>query len=91
MPLRDIIDLMPGTIIEFPKHSDEELELVVNNKAIGTGNAVKIGENFGIRIPYIGDLQERIAALGGSTVTTQEPAEEEDAEALAAQLLAGQV
>ena len=54
---------VPGAIVELPKHSEEELQILVNNKVIGTGVAVKVGENFGVRITYIGDLKNRIHAL----------------------------
>jgi flagellar motor switch protein FliN/FliY len=64
MPLRDVVALVPGAIVELPKQAHEELELLVNNKPIGSGLPVKVGENFGLRISYIGDLRERIAALG---------------------------
>lgn len=65
MAVDEVIGLMPGAIIELPKNADDELELLVNNKQIGVGNAVKVGENFGLRITYIGDVRERIAAMGG--------------------------
>jgi flagellar motor switch protein FliN len=65
MSVHEVIGLMPGAIIELPKNADDELELLVNNKQIGVGSAVKVGENFGLRISYIGDVRERIAALGG--------------------------
>lgn len=67
MRLAEVVALVPGAIIELPKGSEEELELLVNNKAIGTGVAVKVGENFGIRITYVGNLKQRIAALAGGT------------------------
>jgi hypothetical protein len=51
------------------------LELRVNNKAIGTGQAVKVGENFGLRITFMGDLKERITALGTGPQTPTEIAE----------------
>lgn len=60
-----VVAWTPGAIIELPKAADEELELKVNNKAIGAGVAVKVGENFGLRISFIGDLRTRIEALGG--------------------------
>ena len=66
MSLSEVIALVPGAIIQLPKNADAELDLLINNKQIGTGAAVKVGENFGIRITYIGDLRERIAALGGA-------------------------
>lgn len=60
----DVTNWVPGAIVEFPKHSEEELQLLVNNKVIGMGLAVKVGENFGIQLTYIGDIKNRIAALG---------------------------
>lgn len=64
MTVADVISLAPGAIIELPKQAEDELELLVNNKTIGTGKAVKVGENFGLRVTYIGDLKERILAMG---------------------------
>lgn len=69
MPLGDVISLIPGAIIELPKGSHEDLELLVNNKVIGKGTAVKVGENFGLKVVHIGDAKNRIQALGA-----QEPA-----------------
>ena len=46
--------------------ADDELELLVNNKPIGAGTAVKVGENYGLRVTYVGDLQERIAAMANA-------------------------
>ncbi|MFI4897294.1 MAG: FliM/FliN family flagellar motor switch protein [Phycisphaerales bacterium JB059] len=62
MPVREVLALVPGSIIELPKQADEELDLLVNNRRIGTGTAVKIGENFGIRISYVGSDPERAKA-----------------------------
>lgn len=60
----EVTNWIPGAILELPKHAEEELHILVNNKVIGTGVAVKVGENFGVRITYIGDLKDRIQALG---------------------------
>lgn len=66
MTVEEVTSLVPGAIIELPKTADEELELLVNNKPIGTGTAVKVGENYGLRVTYIGDLQDRIAAMAAN-------------------------
>lgn len=63
----EVVSFMPGAILELPKSAEEELTLMVNNKPVGTGVAVKVGENFGIRITYIGDVQKRILALGAGS------------------------
>jgi flagellar motor switch protein FliN/FliY len=56
-----------GAIIEFLKSSEEPLQLLVNNKAIGLGEAVKVGENFGLRITQIGDVRQIVAALAAQS------------------------
>ncbi len=67
MGLREVLSLSPGAIIEIPRNAEAELELRVHNKTIGCGNAVKVGENFGLQITYIGDVRDRISALGPAT------------------------
>jgi len=63
--LQEVLRLGVGAIIEFSKSSDEPLELHINNKVIGLGEAVKVGENFGLRITQVGDVKQVIKALGG--------------------------
>ncbi len=87
MHVSEITALVPGAVIELSKSADDELAIHVNNKQVGSGTAVKVGENFGIRISYIGDLHERIGAMGEETGTS----EDADAAALAEQMLAGQL
>lgn len=54
-----------GAIIEFVKSSSEPLELMINNKVIGQGETVKVGENFGLRITRIGDAKAIMNAING--------------------------
>lgn len=63
--LSEVLRLGTGAIVEFFKRSDEPLELLINNKPIGVGETVKVGENFGLRITQIGDVKEIIQSLGG--------------------------
>ncbi|MBM4107307.1 MAG: FliM/FliN family flagellar motor switch protein [Phycisphaerae bacterium] len=89
MRVGEVLRLAPGTIVELPKSADTELELFVNNRPIGCGRAVKVGEKFGIRLSFLGDVAERlkaVAAGGGSGGTGVVP---DSPEALADRLLAG--
>ena len=79
MPTKVVMALAPGKIIELPKSSDDELEILVNNKTVGTGIAVKIGENFGLQISYIGDVRERLEALASGDAIAGEPGKKSDA------------
>ncbi len=65
MSLGEIMKVSPGSIIEFDKLGDSELDLMINNRVIGQGSAVKVGENFGLRIQSIGRVGDRIRSLGG--------------------------
>ena len=64
--LSEVMRLGTGAIIEFAKSSDEPLVLLINNKPIGLGETVKVGENFGLRITQVGDVRAIIASLGGT-------------------------
>jgi flagellar motor switch protein FliN/FliY len=66
LSLAEVLRLGAGAIIEFSKSSDEPLELLINNKSIGFGDAVKVGENFGLKISQIGDVKQVIRSLGDS-------------------------
>jgi len=65
MVLSQILDLSPGTVIEFEKNSDEPLGLSAGNRIIAEGEAVKVGENFGLRLTRVGALKQIIQDLGG--------------------------
>lgn len=45
-----IIELAPGAMVTFDAHCDEPLILEAGGKAIAYGEAVKIGDKFGLRI-----------------------------------------
>lgn len=65
LPLRAVLNWTTGSIIEFDKPAEEDLDLLVNNVPIARGQAVKVGEKFGLRITRIRTMQEKISALGG--------------------------
>ncbi|MHC4403815.1 MAG: FliM/FliN family flagellar motor switch protein [Planctomycetota bacterium] len=49
-PLGRVIELGPGSILQFEKSCEEMLELDVGGRTIAVGEAVKIGDKFGLRI-----------------------------------------
>ena len=63
--IESILDITAGTIIEFDVPFDGELKLSVGNRTIATGQTVKVGENFGLRLMDVIDLPHRVGALGG--------------------------
>lgn len=65
MRMSEVVSLGPGAILELSKSVDEDLELLVNNKPVARGSAVKVGENFGVRISAVGSAQDRVNAMKG--------------------------
>ena len=64
LSLEDVLALGPGAIVELTKSAEQPLDLLVNNKPVGQGAAVKVAENFGIRIDSIVTQSQRVEALG---------------------------
>jgi flagellar motor switch protein FliN len=62
-PLRRILALGPGSIIQFEKSCDEMLDLSVGNHPIASGEAVKVGDKFGLRITSMIMPEERFQAV----------------------------
>ncbi len=62
--INEILNWTVGTIVEFEKHSDADLDLVVSNVAVGVGNAVKCGEKFGLRVSRVQPWTQRLISMG---------------------------
>ena len=50
LTLDQIVALVPGAMLTFDAHCDEPLKLEAGGQAVATGEAVKIGDKFGLRI-----------------------------------------
>jgi flagellar motor switch protein FliN/FliY len=48
--LDEIVNIVPGSMLTFDAHCDEPLTLEAGGKPIATGETVKIGDKFGMRI-----------------------------------------
>lgn len=64
MRVDDVVNLRPGSIIEFPKSAEGLLDFQVNTRTIARGITVKDGEKFGLEIREIGRVQDTVRALG---------------------------
>lgn len=49
-PLRRILEIGPGSIIQFDKSCEDTLDMSVGERPIAQGEAVKVGDKFGLRI-----------------------------------------
>lgn len=70
-PLEEILQLCPGATIQFEKSCEEPLELCINGRVIAKGEAVKVGDKFGLRILEMVPPPERYIVLGPKTASGQ--------------------
>ena len=64
MPVNDLLQLGPGSIIELTKLVGDPLNIYINNKMIAKGEVVVLDEKFGIRVTDITSPTERVKSLG---------------------------
>ncbi len=62
-PIKDILDLSAGSIIELDKLAGEPVDILVNQKLIAKGEVVVIDENFGVRVTDIISKSARVMKL----------------------------
>lgn len=65
MPLGEVIRLGPGAIVELGKASGEPLDILANGRLIARGEAVVVGERYGIRIMDVVSSRDRLNSLAG--------------------------
>ena len=62
--LRDLLKMGEGYVIELDKLAGEPLDLYVNSRLIAKGEAVLVGDKFGIRLTDVVSTTDRIEKLG---------------------------
>ena len=63
IPIRELLSLGPGSVIELDRLAGESIDLLVNGVLIGRGNVVIVNENFGLRITEIVQPGDRLNTL----------------------------
>lgn len=71
LPLKRILELGQGSIIPFAKSCEEPLTLSVGNYDVAVGEAVKVGDKFGLRIASMVMPRERFFPLAPPAETPQ--------------------
>ena len=58
LPMREIVDLTPGTVLQLDRQAKDPIELLVNNKVVAYGEVVVLEDKFGIKISSIVESSE---------------------------------
>ena len=62
-PIKEILELSAGSIVELDKLAGEPVDILVNQKLIAQGEVVVIDENFGVRVTDIISKTDRLMNL----------------------------
>jgi flagellar motor switch protein FliN/FliY len=62
MTLAEVLALGAGSVVELPKPTTDALDVYVNDRLVARGEAVMVGERYGIRISEVLSAGERVAA-----------------------------
>ncbi|MBL8176355.1 MAG: flagellar motor switch protein FliN [Bryobacterales bacterium] len=63
LPLKDVLKLNSGSIVELNRAIAEPVEVIVNNCVIARGEVVVVEGNYGVRIKQIISKEERLRTL----------------------------
>lgn len=66
MPIKDVLELQRGSVVEFDKLAGEPVDILINNKKIAEGEVVVIEKHFGIRVTSLASATERVKQIGKS-------------------------
>jgi len=50
LPMREVLELAPGAVIQLSQHASDPVGLYVNEKLIAYGEVVVVEDSFGIKI-----------------------------------------
>jgi flagellar motor switch/type III secretory pathway protein FliN len=65
LPVGRIVEIGPGSIIQFNQSCEQPLSLAVGDHEFAVGEAVKVGEKFGLRITSMVMPDERFLSVRG--------------------------
>ncbi|MGH8077534.1 MAG: flagellar motor switch protein FliN [Lysobacter sp.] len=63
IPIRNLLQLNQGSVVEFPREVGEPLDLYVNGTLIAQGEVVVVNDRFGVRLTDVVSPAERIKRL----------------------------
>jgi flagellar motor switch protein FliN/FliY len=73
MTVAEVLQLGQGSVVELSKAAGEALDIYLNDRLVARGEAVTIGDRYGIRITEIQSAKERASQAGVSSFGSEPP------------------
>jgi flagellar motor switch protein FliN len=67
LPIAELMNLSPGSVIDLDKLSGEPLDILLNSKLVARGEAVLVNDRYGVRIVEIISAGDRVSGLAGAS------------------------
>ena len=64
LSIAEVLQLAPNNVVEFFKRSDEPLDIRVGGRLVARGEAVVMGERYGVRVTEVVSPKDALADEG---------------------------
>ena len=63
LPLRQLTQLGPGSVIDLGRSPDDPVEVLVSNRVVARGEVVVVSGSYGVRILDVVSQRERVRSM----------------------------
>ncbi|HBR96115.1 MAG TPA: flagellar motor switch protein FliN [Gammaproteobacteria bacterium] len=63
MSIQELLQLNSGSVVELQRMADEPMDVLVNGTLVAHGEAVVIGDKFGVRLTDVVSAKERVKRI----------------------------
>ena len=63
LPLREVLEIGPGDVIELDRHVSEPVDLVVGDRIVARGEVIVVNGNFALKIVEVAAPQLRLESI----------------------------
>lgn len=63
MTLQEVLELVPGSVLELDRHVSEPMDLVVGDRIVARGEVVVLNGNFALRVTEVATPQLRLESI----------------------------
>lgn len=61
--IQELLELNSGSVVELQRMADEPMDVLVNGTLVAHGEAVVIGDKFGVRLTDVVSTRERVKRI----------------------------
>ncbi|MBX2886880.1 MAG: flagellar motor switch protein FliN [Granulosicoccus sp.] len=62
--IKELLSMNPGAVIELQRLASEPMEILVNGTLVAHGEAVRVGDRYGVRLTNVVSAADRLNQVG---------------------------